>query len=104
MVTKVAEAGVLVAHAEEGEKSEGDERKLCGPLRERFHFRLHQSPAPTAGTGSTRAGTVARTGVAFGTRQVMVPKTMMTRPIQIQGTIGFRCALMMGRPVSSLRP
>ena len=34
----------------------------------------------------------------------MVPKIMMITPIQIHGTMGFRCALMIGRPVSWLRP
>ncbi len=63
-----------------------------------------QSPAPTR-TG-VRTGVLAATGTVatFGTIATTVPNTIMMRPIQIHGTSGFTCALMIGRPVLSFLP
>src|SRR5581483_18051 len=103
-VPEVVESRSLVACAHEQNNNGGEHRKLEPTGNSGFPEELrHQSPAPT-GAACTRARAVTRTGAALGTSAVMVPKTMMTRPIQIQGTIGLICALMIGRPVSWFRP
>src|SRR6266567_879595 len=99
-----------------GKKSKAStgKRRFSHRTREMGHLAhgervSHQSPAPT-GAGRTRtsaatfAETVARAGAAFGTSATIVPKIITSTPIHIQETSGFKCALMIGRPVSGFWP
>jgi hypothetical protein len=90
VMSKILEAGILVAYPHESEQSRDDEQKLGPTSHKRSFLQKHQSPAPTAGAVCTRTGTLAGKGDAFGMSAVMVPKIMMISPVQIQGTIGFK--------------
>jgi len=102
------EAGVGIAGADQdqddGGEDEGLEGTTCGASEGRFLLVLAALPRLRTArndngkenfisvTRSTCAGVrvgtaaVTRTGAALGTRAMMVPKTMMIRPIQIHGT------------------
>jgi len=68
----------------------------------------HASGFEAPGLGDTPEATarafLAKYGAAFGIRARTVPPIMINTPTQIHMTSGFRCALMMGRPVPSLTP
>src|SRR5205814_8176376 len=109
-VSQLVKASAGIAPRAHGQNNEDGERgKRCHSLPrltpEALSLAPAHRPAPTGSAAvTTRAGAVTRAGCAFGTSATPVPAITISTPIQIHSTSGFKCARMIGLPVSSFRP